>query len=108
MPSASETGLLTRFIQQQMTENHTEVRPKTHLCIFIAATSLSNLAVIVYHEDQTIQRRKSLMNAASQWRLEIARYVAPIISRNAKVQAIALTGSASRGNADSYSDIEIG
>nr|AUN37599.1 hypothetical protein [uncultured bacterium] len=48
------------------------------------------------------------MNEASQWRLEVARYVAPIIARNPKVQAIALTGSASRGNADSYSDIEIG
>src|SRR5215475_13806234 len=48
------------------------------------------------------------MNAASQWRFEVARSVAPIIARNPKVQAIMLGGSASRGNADSYSDIEIG
>ena len=48
------------------------------------------------------------MNDASQWRLEVARSVTPIISKNPKVQAIMLAGSASRGHADSYSDIEIG
>lgn len=48
------------------------------------------------------------MNEASQWRLELARSVAPIIARNPKVQAVMLGGSASRGNADSFSDIEIG
>ncbi len=47
------------------------------------------------------------MNEASLWRLEIARYVAPIIAQNPKVKAIVLAGSVSRGNADSYSDIEI-
>jgi len=48
------------------------------------------------------------MNKASQWRLEVARFVAPVIAQNPKVQAIVLGGSASRGSADSYSDIEIG
>lgn len=48
------------------------------------------------------------MNEASRWRIEVARFVAPIIAQNPKVQAIVLGGSASRGNADSYSDIEIG
>jgi hypothetical protein len=48
------------------------------------------------------------MNEASQWRLEVARFVATIIACNSKVQAIMLGGSASRGNADRYSDIEIG
>lgn len=48
------------------------------------------------------------MNDASRWRLEVARFVAPIIAKNPKVQAIVLGGSASRGHADSYSDIEIG
>jgi predicted nucleotidyltransferase len=47
------------------------------------------------------------MNEASQWRLEVAHYAAPIIARNPKVKAIVLGGSVSRGNADSYSDIEI-
>lgn len=48
------------------------------------------------------------MNEASLWRLEVARFVASIIARNPKVQAVMLGGSAARGNADSYSDIEIG
>ena len=47
------------------------------------------------------------MNAAGRWRLELARYVAPIIAHNLKVEAVFLGGSVSRGNADSYSDIEI-
>lgn len=48
------------------------------------------------------------MNEASQWRLQVARFVAPIIARNPHVKAIMLGGSASRGHADSHSDIEIG
>ena len=48
------------------------------------------------------------MNQASQWRLAMARKVAPVISTNPKVQAVILAGSTSRGWADSYSDIEIG
>ena len=48
------------------------------------------------------------MNEASQWRLQIARYVAPIIARHPNVVAVMLGGSASRGNADRHSDIEIG
>jgi hypothetical protein len=48
------------------------------------------------------------MNEASQWRLEVARFVAPIIARNPHVAAVMLGGSASRSHADSYSDIEIG
>jgi hypothetical protein len=48
------------------------------------------------------------MNDASRWRIEVARYVAPVIAKNPKVQAVVLGGSAARGNADSYSDIEIG
>ena len=48
------------------------------------------------------------MNEASLWRLEVAQYVALIITRNPKVAAVMLGGSASRGNADTYSDIEIG
>ncbi len=48
------------------------------------------------------------MNEASQWRLKIARQVAPIIATNPRVQAIMLAGSTSRGRADRYSDIEIG
>ena len=51
---------------------------------------------------------KRMMNEASQWRLEVARFVAPIIARNPHVTAVMLGGSASRGHADSYSDIEIG
>jgi len=48
------------------------------------------------------------MNESSQWRLKIAQQVAPIIAANARVQAIMLAGSTSRGRADRYSDIEIG
>lgn len=48
------------------------------------------------------------MNDASLWRYEVAQYVAPIIARNPKVKAVIVGGSVSRGNADSYSDIEIG
>lgn len=48
------------------------------------------------------------MNQASQWRLVMARKVAPIIATNPKVQAVMVAGSTSRGWADSYFDIEIG
>lgn len=48
------------------------------------------------------------MNEASKWRLEIAHKVAPIIAANPNVQAVMLGGSAARGCADRYSDIEIG
>lgn len=48
------------------------------------------------------------MNEASQWRVTLARQVAPFIAANSDVQAIMLAGSTSRGNADRYSDVEIG
>ena len=47
-------------------------------------------------------------NQASQWRAALARQVAPFIAANPDVQAIMLAGSTSRGNADRYSDVEIG
>lgn len=49
-----------------------------------------------------------MLNEASQWRLAIARNIAPLIATNPDVRAIMLAGSTSRGCADSYSDIEIG
>jgi hypothetical protein len=48
------------------------------------------------------------MNETSRWRLEVARYVADIVAKHPGVAAVMLGGSASRGNADAYSDIEIG
>ena len=48
------------------------------------------------------------MNEASQWRYALARQIAPFIAVNPNVQAIMLAGSTSRGNADRYSDVEIG
>lgn len=48
------------------------------------------------------------MQYASQWRLDIARRIAPIIARNPDVRAVMVGGSTSRDRADSYSDIEIG
>src|SRR5690349_7308634 len=48
------------------------------------------------------------MNAASQWRLALARRVAAHYSDNPKVAAVIVGGSVSRGHADRYSDIEIG
>ncbi|CAN5695238.1 hypothetical protein BH10CHL1_BH10CHL1_03850 [soil metagenome] len=47
-------------------------------------------------------------NAASLWRQAIAREVAPIYAANPNVAAILIGGSAARGHADEYSDIELG
>ena len=55
-----------------------------------------------------VTRYKQRMNEASQWRYELARQVAPFIIAHPDVQALMLAGSTSRGNADRYSDVEIG
>ncbi|HYP39375.1 MAG TPA: hypothetical protein VEX13_03365 [Chloroflexia bacterium] len=47
------------------------------------------------------------MNPHAQWRLELARRIAPAYSGNPSVRAVAVHGSAARGYADKYSDIEI-
>lgn len=44
----------------------------------------------------------------SVWRCSLARAIAPAYATNRKVAAIVLAGSASRGIADRYSDIELG
>jgi len=48
------------------------------------------------------------MTDASQWRLHLARQLAPVYAAHPHVQAIILGGSAAAGYADRYSDIEIG
>lgn len=48
------------------------------------------------------------MNAASQWRADLARHVAPLYAANPHVAAVLLGGSTARGHADRYSDIELG
>jgi hypothetical protein len=48
------------------------------------------------------------LNEASRWRLEMARKIAPAYMTNHKVQAVIVGGSAARGRADRYSDIEPG
>ncbi|HEX8218182.1 MAG TPA: nucleotidyltransferase domain-containing protein [Chloroflexia bacterium] len=47
------------------------------------------------------------MNPHAQWRLELARRIAPAYGGNPAVRAVAVHGSAARGYADRYSDIEI-
>jgi hypothetical protein len=48
------------------------------------------------------------MNEASQWRMAIARRIAPFYAAYPPVNAIIVGGSTARGQADRYSDIEIG
>ena len=48
------------------------------------------------------------MNAASQWRHNLAHPLAPIYAANPHVAAVLLGGSTARGHADRYSDIELG
>jgi hypothetical protein len=48
------------------------------------------------------------MSQASAWRLRFAQHLAPIYAMLPDVSAVLLGGSASRGWADRYSDIEIG
>jgi predicted nucleotidyltransferase len=48
------------------------------------------------------------MNAASEWRRTYAQRLATVYTKNPRVQAVLLGGSAARGFADRYSDIELG
>ena len=48
------------------------------------------------------------MNAASSWRLALARRVASPYVENPKLAAMIVGGSVSRGHADRFSDLEIG
>ena len=48
------------------------------------------------------------MNAASEWRLAIGRRVGAAYAANPSVAAVIVGGSAARGHADRFSDIEIG
>jgi hypothetical protein len=48
------------------------------------------------------------MNTASQWRLSLARQLVPAYTEYPHVQAVILGGSAARGYADPYSDLELG
>jgi len=48
------------------------------------------------------------MNAASEWRLALARRVAGAYADNPRVAAIIVSGSVSGGHADRYSDLEMG
>ena len=59
-------------------------------------------------DKQIITQPMNEANQASQWRTALARQDAPFIAANPNVQAIMLAGSTSRGNADRYSDVEIG
>lgn len=47
------------------------------------------------------------MNHASEWRLELAKKIAPLYSAYPNVRAIAVAGSVGRGWADGWSDIEL-
>jgi hypothetical protein len=47
------------------------------------------------------------MNAGSQWRLALARHIAPFYAQNSHVAAMMVSGSTARGHADRYSDIEL-
>lgn len=47
------------------------------------------------------------MNHASQWRIELARSIAPHYARYPHVDAVVLLGGAARGWADSWSDIDL-
>lgn len=48
------------------------------------------------------------MNDASQWRLQLARQLAPLYADQSNVRAVILGGSAAEGHADRYSDVELG
>jgi hypothetical protein len=48
------------------------------------------------------------MNEASQWRHELVTQLAQLYADNPKVAAVMIGGSASRGHADQFSDVEIG
>ena len=48
------------------------------------------------------------MNTASRWRLQFGKYVAAAYAAERDVAAIVIAGSAARGHADGYSDVEIG
>ena len=48
------------------------------------------------------------MTKASKWRIALARRIVPIYASHPKVKAILIGGSAGRGIADRYSDVEIG
>jgi hypothetical protein len=48
------------------------------------------------------------MNDASEWRRELARRIAPVYAAHPKVAAVILGGSAARGCADRFSDVELG
>ena len=49
-----------------------------------------------------------MLNTASSWRLDLARRLASAYTANPHVQAVILGGSAARGYADRYSDVELG
>ncbi len=49
-----------------------------------------------------------MTSEGSIWRLSLARAIAPAYTMNSKVAAVVLSGSAARGTADRYSDIELG
>ena len=46
------------------------------------------------------------MRTASQWRLDMAKSMAQVFSKNDKVKAIVVGGSVARGIADAYSDLD--
>ena len=48
------------------------------------------------------------MNAASRWRLTLVQQVADVYAGNPQVAAVLVGGSTARGQADRYSDIELG
>jgi hypothetical protein len=48
------------------------------------------------------------MSEASDWRLAMARKIAPVYTGNPKVGAVIVGGSVARGYADQYSDVEMG
>jgi hypothetical protein len=48
------------------------------------------------------------MSPQNQWRLDLAKRIAPIYTEHPNVQVIVVGGSVSYGLADCYSDVEIG
>jgi hypothetical protein len=48
-----------------------------------------------------------MINKATEWRLDFARQMAHMYQKSPKVRVIVISGSVSRGQADSYSDIEL-
>ncbi len=47
------------------------------------------------------------MNQASAWRVELARTIAAVYAENPQVRMVALGGSAARGTADAFSDMDM-